>query len=74
MLLLSTLNWTPATVPELSEASAERVIMAFTIELFAGEVMLTRGGVVSEAVLTVTVMAEEVIDAPPLSVALAVKV
>ena len=63
-----------AATPTLSLALAERVMVPLTVELLEGEVMLTKGGVVSEVVLTLTVTAPEVVERLPLSVALAVKV
>ena len=67
----SSLNWTPAT-PTLSEAVAETVIVAETVEPLAGLVIETAGGVVS--LLTVTVTGEEVVRFPAASRAMAVRV
>ena len=59
----------------MSEAAAETVIVAETVEPFAGLVMETVGGVVSGVRLyTVTVTAEEVVLLPAASRAMAVSV
>src|SRR5262249_46923905 len=52
-LAASSLNWTP-TRPTLSEAFAVTLIVELTVAPFAGDVMLTVGGVVSLKTVTVT--------------------
>src|SRR5205814_7210722 len=49
----SSLNWTPTT-PTLSDAPAVTVVVPETVDPPAGAVMLTVGGVVSFATVTVT--------------------
>src|SRR5436309_6741516 len=67
----SSLNWTPTT-PTLSEAFAVTLIVELTAAPFAGDVMLTVGGVVS--LKTVTVTGSDVHRRPNLSLATAVSV
>src|SRR4051812_22494678 len=72
-LLPSTLNWTPAT-PTLSDALAETVTPEpATVAPSAGAVRETVGGIWSEALLTVTFTAADVVVFPAASRATAVK-
>ncbi len=71
MLAPLTLNWTPTT-PTLSAALAVTLIVPETVAPFAGELMLTVGGILSLA--TVTVMESEMNCRPSTSRATAVRV
>src|SRR5437867_2500974 len=69
----SSLNWTPTT-PTLSEAVAEIVVVADTVEPPAGPVIETAGAVVSSTtLLTVTETGADVVWLPAASRATAVR-
>src|SRR5437773_662287 len=67
----SSQNWTPTT-PTSSDAVAAMVVVADTVALFAGAVMLTVGGAVSLETVTVTEVAVVVLPAASRATAVSV--